>query len=295
MKLPAGVRLSKALHFTRMSYHLRYPLLRAFGRLGLFKVNRKLPSGLQLVLDVEDKVQLQIYRNGSWEGDQLPIMKNILRAGDVFADAGAHCGLFAANIAYDQRSVKVLAFEPNPRLVQLLRATKDMNRLANLEIVEHALSDQVAELDFYVSTGAADSLAGLKPRRRASERIKVKAIPLGAALRDRGIDAVRLLKMDIEGAEAIVLPACRDLFEAGVIEAILLELHVDLVSAYGGTADDLLRLLGDYYTMLRCAGAQVVPLESDWRAHIEPSNCIHVLALHRRAFPDGNLQPRAVS
>jgi FkbM family methyltransferase len=287
---PFGVKVSHSLHRMPITHYVRTPVLYCLSKTGIFRVVKTFPNGLKLALDVADKIQLDIYRRGFWEKHELTIAERLMQNGQFFVDVGAHCGSFAMPIANEFRTAKVLAFEPNPHLQYLLLQTQKLNHLDNFILDERALSNDCGPMDFYVSYGANDALAGLNPRSGASKHIEIQATTLQKALLEHQISRLRLLKIDIEGAEGIVLPASQELLAAGVIEAILLELHVDLIKKYGQTGENIIQLLHrNNYKLYQCHSLPLQDLPSNWRPLVDGSQTIHILAINQSSIGSGTL------
>jgi FkbM family methyltransferase len=287
---PFGVKLSYFLHQARITYYLRNPLLHLLAKTGIFHVVKNLPNGLKLSLNVDDKVQLELYRRGFWEQQQLDLVQKLMENGDIFVDIGAHCGSFAAPIAYEFKRARVLAFEPNPHIYQLLVETKMIGNLENLLLDNHAISNDEENMFFYVSSGATDSLAGFHPRERAHQLITVQTITLQKALSENDISHIRVMKIDIEGAEGLVLPANRELLRSELVDTILLELHVDLIENFGQTAEDIIELLKfSQFEIFYCKSLPVQLLPADWRKLVDGSNTIHILGIKKECMKSGAL------
>jgi FkbM family methyltransferase len=64
--------------------------------------------------------------------------------GELFVDVGAHVGTWALRAT---RSFwKVIAFEPNPTANKILRTNVRLNKLANIMVIEAAISDTTGEM-----------------------------------------------------------------------------------------------------------------------------------------------------
>lgn len=159
-----------------------------------------------LYCDPHDFIQRMILHFGVWEPEVSRVIEHTLRPGDVFVDVGA-------NIGYDtllaSRCVgsggRVVAIEASPGTYALLMRNLGLNDSANVRAVNVAVSDRRATLDLYEMSkhniGAATTLPARGGRRSAS----VEALPLGEILSDEEIGRLRLIKLDIEGAEPPVL------------------------------------------------------------------------------------------
>lgn len=52
----------------------------------------RLPPGFQMVLDLSEAAQREIYYFGTYERKESPLIRRVLRPGDVFWDIGATLG-----------------------------------------------------------------------------------------------------------------------------------------------------------------------------------------------------------
>lgn len=140
-------------------------------------------------------------------------------------DAGAHIGLATLYFKMLAPKAKVLAIEPNPEVVKLLRKNLFENLVENVEVEEVALAATAGEETFWVdksddgwfSTGGF--IEGAWNRSQYSRNFRVPTKPLADFL-DREVD---LLKMDIEGVEMKVLLAAGPKIRK--VKQLLLEFH----------------------------------------------------------------------
>lgn len=137
------------------------------------------------------------------------MIQQLLRPGDCFVDVGANLGMLSL-LASAQvgPSGRVLAFEPNPRMVDRVTATVANNRIDNLEVVHTAVSDATgtAELHEYGGHPGWGSLSSVGPEGAAST--KTYSVPLrsgDALLEDTDQSQPLVLKIDVEGHEVPVL------------------------------------------------------------------------------------------
>ena len=125
----------------------------------------------------------------------------------MFIDIGA-------NIGYDSLlgswrvgpTGKVVAIEASPRTFALLNKNLAMNQTSgNIRATNLAVSDRYGKLDLFEvskwNIGAATTLAGRGGKLVAS----VDAMPLKDILTPDEISRVRLIKIDVEGAETAIM------------------------------------------------------------------------------------------
>lgn len=123
--------------------------------------------------------------------------------GDVCIDLGANTGQYAIPLSKNFRHV--VAVEPNPLAVAILRRNLLQNGIGNVEVVQRAVRAEPGPVKLY--RGAI--LSTWNVFRPQKDFIVADAISLDELLRP--FEAVDLLKVDIEGAEVEVLSSATSL------------------------------------------------------------------------------------
>ncbi|MCI4337326.1 MAG: FkbM family methyltransferase [Thermoplasmata archaeon] len=119
------------------------------------------------------------------------------RRGGVFIDCGANAGQYSVPLA--GRFKEVVAVEPNPTAVAILRQNLARNHLTNVSVVERAVTPASGIARLY--QGEVLTTWGL--RDAAARYVDVDSVRLDELLLAH--NHVDLLKLDIEGMEADVL------------------------------------------------------------------------------------------
>lgn len=143
----------------------------------------------------------------------------------TFVDIGANVGLYSLYLA-TCGDVRTLAIEPQPGILERLRFHLASNPAAKVDVLPIALSDRAGEAVLVIndSDSGGTHIDKQDGRQSAGERIAVPSKPLVAALADCGIHTVDALKIDVEGAEDIVLaPFLRDAPQSLLPRLILIE------------------------------------------------------------------------
>lgn len=147
--------------------------------------------------------------DGQWQVYQPGVLKWVYEQAQaqdapILFDVGAStgvCALLAAHVP----GLHVWAFEPNPALVDILRANLEANGIADrVTVCDFALGDRFARTKLHVPTNqkqAGLAVAGGTPKRYADWRdIPVDVWPMDA------INATpTIVKIDVEGGELGVL------------------------------------------------------------------------------------------
>lgn len=156
------------------------------------------------------------FHRHAYEGETVSLFARVLRPGDTVVDVGANHGYFTALAALlvGARG-RVEAFEPNPAVAAALRAVLRRNGVeGRVGVHPEALSDRDGWAEFFVSViptndGLSSLLASDEALAhgaiRADHTLRVPTNTFDAFAARAGLGCVSLLKIDVEGAEALVL------------------------------------------------------------------------------------------
>ncbi len=205
-----------------------------------------LPQGgsVRLFIDLSDHViGLNILR-GRYEEDEIRFVHSVLKPGDAAIDAGAHIGLFTVHMAAAVGPEgKVYAFEPFDSNAELAERSIGENRFEARVVLERAavgLSSGWAMLTFPVETLNSGGAYLLRPGTAPLAGNRTKAVSQ-VALNDLNLQQlaqpVRLIKMDVEGAEPLVIRGAVRLLTAAR-PLILSEIHPTQLDRASGVTPD---------------------------------------------------------
>jgi FkbM family methyltransferase len=143
---------------------------------------------------------------GTYDRAESRLMKQHLRPGSICFDIGAQAGyhtLYASSLI--GRSGRVFAFEPSPRNVGNILKHLAMNRLANVSVIEAAVSD--FDGISYFDCGDSAVSGHLSP----DGGLSVRTISLDHEIDSHALPEPDYVKIDAEGAELKVLEGARRL------------------------------------------------------------------------------------
>ena len=207
-----------------------------------------------------------VFEDGIYEPDIVRCVQTFTRPNTHFLDVGANIGLMSAVALYAQPTATVVSFEPSPNSVPCLRQTVSGHK--NWKLVEKALGDKAGNLDFTV--GAESVFDGFKRTadRPGQRKVSVAVSTLDFEWVSLGSPEVSLVKIDVEGAEAMVL-AGGDRLLRSRRPVLVVEWFSDYVIQYG---TDPMWLLGfaDRYGYLVYSIPRYVPIRrrEDLRAQM---------------------------
>lgn len=140
-------------------------------------------------------------------------------------DAGAHIGMSTLYIKTLCPNAKVICFEPNPYTFDILKKNIDDNQLNDVMLINKALSNHAGhtklfgELDGTTADTRGNSIIAAWGVRANTEEITVATTPLSEYI----TDDIYFLKMDLEGAETIIIPEIGDKIKK--IHYAVIDLH----------------------------------------------------------------------
>lgn len=185
-------------------------------------------------------------RAGVYEPDMEETLRAYLNPGSVFVDLGANEGYFTVHGAKCVgASGRVVAVEPQSRLLPVIKENIRLNALTNVEVVSVAVSDEDAERDLYLSALSNTGASGLAEPSdcRSAESERVTAKRLGALLDELGLMQVDVMKMDIEGFEYEAVMGAVEVFQHKRIKALAIEIHGERLRDRGRDPMAVVRVL----------------------------------------------------
>jgi FkbM family methyltransferase len=223
-------------------------------------------DGTLFHVDTRSLLEWALWVFGGFELDLQETMRRWLRAGDVAVDVGANVGIHTCAIA---RHVgprgTVIAIEPLPELAQRLQANCELNGLRNVVLVTKAASSSSGHgLLFPPVPGAVNRAQGSLYRLAGLAAVpwNVELETVDAILLERGIDRLRLVKIDVEGHELAVLSGMEQALRLWR-PYVLFEFHPDTYRAAGAEwaqVRDLFEAVGGYDLRRHSQAGELRPL-----------------------------------
>jgi FkbM family methyltransferase len=189
---------------------------------------------------------------GTYEAEKQKEVSRVIKEGMTIWDIGANVGFYTLAFA---RAVgakgSVVAFEPLGSNVAFLLKHIELNDLKNVTVFQSAVSDQSGFISF--SLGAHSSMGKIE----SDSTYKIPSIAIDEFLAGLSVAKPDLLKIDVEGAEALVLKGAAKFLSKERPE-IWLALHGKKAMS---DCTELLRSFG--YSLYRLDGSLADGIDSD--------------------------------
>jgi FkbM family methyltransferase len=253
---PASLRTKAYFGFIRMLYphwphkpdgSMLLPYARAFEP--FVPVWIRVEPGVTMRLDPHDLVSTVILATGGWEPETWRALKPHLPVGGTFIDVGAQIGWYSLRAARVVGPTgRVIAVEPNretlTNLRDNIRASVDDKVIV---VAPVACSDSEGTMVFYPgprsNTGASSlSLKNAEEDGPVSTSYPVHTRRLDDIVKEAGITRVDAVKIDVQGAELLVLKGA-----VGTLEryrpVICLELYEPDLESMGTSAQQVIAFM----------------------------------------------------
>jgi len=153
------------------------------------------------------------------------IMPKLVGRDTVFVDVGAYLGLYTVWAC--RRARRVISIEPNPVALAYLKVNIALNECSNVTVVPKALSDRRGYAKLKIPKETEEGLipsvhSSIVWDYKEAFEVEVEMDTLDSVLEEVGVDSVDVLKIDVEGAEGLVVRGAEKTLKKA--KAVLIEI-----------------------------------------------------------------------
>ncbi len=148
-----------------------------------------------------------------FDADELRILTSRIKDGFTFIDIGSNVGWYALSVAREAGTVptRILAVEPQPEIFDRLIYNIRQNPSCTVKAVDCAVADKTGELTLFLDPLNRGEASLKIVNSSQTDAIRVPAVTMLELLNREGLTHVDAIKLDVEGAEDLVLdPFFRD-------------------------------------------------------------------------------------
>ena len=204
--------------------------------------------GAHMHVRFPDSIQCFVYFFGVWEPAITAYLTQALAPGDIVIDVGANVGydsLLASHLVGPEGEVH--AIEASPHVYRLLTRNLALNRTGNVTPHLAAACACACEVPIFLhdgsNLGGSTILPSVARRRAVTLEANVAGLPLTDIVPEETILCARLIKIDVEGAEWLVVQGFAGLLpHLAAHTELLIEVSAEGLADHGATVPDFLEV-----------------------------------------------------
>ena len=152
------------------------------------------------------------------------ILPKLVSKDTVFIDVGAYKGFYTVWACRHAR--RVISVEPNPAALAYLKVNIALNKCSNVTVVSKAVSDRRGYAKLKIPKEPEKELiptaSSIVRDFKEAFEVKVETDTLDSILEEVGVDSVDFIKIDVEGAEGLVVRGAEKALKEA--KAVLIEI-----------------------------------------------------------------------
>ena len=221
---------------------IRYGLQSMWARQTGQRYIKKRIYDFEMFLDVQDKgISRTLLLFDKRELEHRHILQLVLKPGMTVLDIGANIGYYVLIESGLIGDGKIIAVEPVPSNIELLRKNLELNRVENVVVIPGAVSDRHGVQDFYLSDMSnlgTFHATGSGVKYLSGDVMPVDTWTVSEIAEEYGIPD--LIRMDVEGHEVAILNGMLSDIRAGkMAPLVLFETHLSRYSEENDMASTL--------------------------------------------------------
>lgn len=172
--------------------------------------------------------------------------------GDVVIDIGANVGIFTVKVGEKLNKGLIVAIEPSPQNIELLKKNLRLHNLSSVIVVPKAVGNFRGKSKFLITPVSGQHRFYSKTVEKSEEInkiIEVDTVLLDDIVKELKIKVIDFLKIDVEGAELDVLKGAKESLK--FTKNIAMELH------YEGEGEEVRRFLEERGFTVKIVGSML--------------------------------------
>ncbi|GJE76313.1 MULTISPECIES: FkbM family methyltransferase [Methylorubrum] len=141
-----------------------------------------------------------------FDSEERALLKARLSDDAVFLDVGANIGAYTLFVAgFTGPRARILAVEPQPDVFDRLIYNIGQNPFGTVKAIACAVADRAGELTLFIDPRNRGESSVKIVGTHKSAAIRVPSVTLLSLCRSEGIERIDAIKLDVEGAEDLIL------------------------------------------------------------------------------------------
>jgi FkbM family methyltransferase len=197
-----------------------------------------LGNGIRMALELDRLTDCLVLSFGPGEHDVIATVTEFCESSAVVLDVGANIGSVAIPAAKYLTRGRVIAFEPNPPILNSFKRNVSLSRICNLDIIPMALSNWTGPSHLVLGQEGNPGSCFLDEAQKNWPTVNVQ--PLDEAVAD--LERVDLIKIDVEGSETAVIDGAAQVISR-FRPVMILEINRTQLKRSGSSSQELLEKL----------------------------------------------------
>lgn len=199
-------------------------------------------GGQEMYVDLRSSIGRGLFATGIFDMEAIKPAIEELNTGSIFLDIGSNIGFYSV-MALEKigEEGRIYCFEIDPRPLRTLRKTISYNQIKNIFIIEAAVSNR----DGFISFASTSENGHSHIDKTGEKGREVRSLKLDTWMRDNpDINQIDVIKIDVEGAEKMVLEGATDLIMR-FKPIILCEADKNTAGAFDYAPQDLIAIFSN--------------------------------------------------
>ena len=181
----------------------------------------------------------------NFEVDEIRFIKKWLNNDAVCFDVGANTGFFSLLIASKSHNIQVHSFDPIKINTTLLSASIEINGFENIVVNQSCVGNYDGTVEFSISSDSAYSSILDSGRKSELKKIRLPITQLDSYIKNLGISKIDFIKIDVEGAEKLVILGASEILSGATLrpKLMMIELFDANLTAFKTSVKEIVDLL----------------------------------------------------
>jgi FkbM family methyltransferase len=233
-------------------------------------------NNYKLLIIPNNDIGKQIIINKKFEYSDTLFLEKVIKPDWNCIDIGANIGYYSLLFAKNARNGNIYAIDPIKHHCLMIELSAVINKCNNIKISNVAISDTNGKVKFTEAVDGAFSSIKDTRRKAVAKRMEVDCMTLDYFVENSHISDINLIKIDVEGAEDLVLKGANNVLSKLRPDLFLVEMYNTNLQIYGSDVKNILELMRKYeYECYYCNEHKLVPYrENDY------SRCVNAYFIH---------------
>lgn len=206
-------------------------------------------ANFNMIVLANEDVGRQLMLFKSYELAETNFFKKNIKSTDICFDIGGNIGYFSLLFAYLAPKGCVHVFEPIKLNLSMINTNAAINSMENLIINNSAVGSSRGSVKFSISEDSAYSSIKNTGRIRELKSISVPLTTIDDYVKSNGIKRIDILKVDVEGAENLVLDGLIEVLSnpSKKPRFILMELYDDNLKVFNASIAKIIKKMEAFH------------------------------------------------